>query len=121
MTMNPEVLAGPLPILIVAIVGFVSAVIMTPASSSLVDYWLALRRFRRAAARGAQPDPDSAGRYLTRTPRGTMDYLVLFLGLVLLAAIAVLAWEGDVVRLLVLIVAYVAAFAAGKLLKHLLT
>jgi hypothetical protein len=48
-----------------------------------------------------------------------MDYLVLFVGLVLLAAIAVLEWQGDIVRLLVLIVAYVAAFAAGKLLKHL--
>lgn len=119
--MNQEVLTGPLPILIVAMIGFVSAAIMTPASPSLLDYWLALRRFRRAVAQGAQPDPESAGKYVTRAPRSTMDYIILFLGLVLLAAIAVLAWQGDAVRLLVLIVAYVAAFAAGKLLKHLVT
>jgi hypothetical protein len=119
--MSQEVLAGPLPILLVALIGFLSAIVMTPASPSLLDYWLALRRFRRAAARGAEPNPQSAGRFVTRAPRGTMNYVVLFLGLVLLAATTVLAWQGDVVRLLMLVVAYIAAFAGGKLLKHLLT
>lgn len=120
--MDHEMLEGSLPLLVVGIIGFVSALAMTPASPSLLEYWLALRRFRRAVARGAHPDPDSAaGRYLTRTPRGTLEYTILFVGLVLLAAIAVLAWQGDWVRLLAMIVAYIAAFAAGKLLKHLLT